>query len=315
MNIKYHKSKIIKSKFININYNYKILIIILILIIQLILFNYNSPFISKFEIDFPYQKYERNIITQKMKEKAGWMLSSSDYYFINGIIRKYKPIRSLEVGVANGGSSILILNAIKDIKNSILVSLDLNSKRENKTIGYRVKQFFPELMGKWMLFYGDQPHKFLVKLKYKFQLIFLDTAHVSPGELINIIEILPFINENAIIILHDIKWHFFIYKKKYPSNFTPSQIYLFSALNGNKILSSSFAVGNIGAVFLYKNQKNYYIDYFLLLLCFWEYMPTDNQINDLRIFIKKYYKKKIYLNIFNQAVYLNKKHFKKHNKF
>lgn len=34
-------------------------------------------------------------------------------------------------------------------------------------------------------------------------------------------------------------------------------------------------------------------------------MPTKQQINDLRIFIKKYYKKDIYLNIFNTAVSYN----------
>ena len=47
--------------------------------------------------------------------------------------------------------------------------------------------------------------------------------------------------------------------------------------------------------FSYINQKEHYLDYFLLLLNFWEYIPTDQQINDLTIFIEKYYKeKKIY---------------------
>ena len=53
-------------------------------------------------------------------------MSPNQYFFINGIIRKHRPQNCLEVGVAEGGSSILILNAIKDIKNSKLVSLDLN---------------------------------------------------------------------------------------------------------------------------------------------------------------------------------------------
>lgn len=46
--------------------------------------------------------------------------------FTNGIIRKNKLKKCLEIGVANGGSSIVILNAIKDMDNSFLVSLDLN---------------------------------------------------------------------------------------------------------------------------------------------------------------------------------------------
>lgn len=67
------------------------------------------------------------------------------------------------------------------------------------------------------------------------------------------------------------------------------------------------AISNIGAVFLYPNQKEHYLDYFLLLVNFWEYIPKDNQINDLRFFIKKYYKDKSFINIFNLAVEENKK--------
>lgn len=49
-------------------------------------------------------------------------------YFIIGIIRKLKPKKCLEIGVANDGSSILILNAIKHIKDSFLISLYLNTQ-------------------------------------------------------------------------------------------------------------------------------------------------------------------------------------------
>ena len=72
-------------------------------------------------------------------------------------------------------------------------------------------------------------------------------------------------------------------------------------------------MSNIGAVFLYPNQKAYYLNYFLLLMNFWEYIPKDEQINDLRNFIKKYYKKKKYIAIFDRAVRENKKANQKFN--
>ena len=233
------------------------------------------------------------------------MLNLNEANFINGLIRKLKPKNCLEIGVATGGSSILILNAIKDIKNSFLVSLDLNNKLYtdyNKKVGYRVNEYFPELSKNWILFTGDQPHKFLVKLKMKFDLLFLDSAHLTPGELINFIEALPFMNENAIVVIHDILWHFGKNIKIYPSN-----INLFPAIYGDKILlRKKKDIGNMGAVFLYSNQKSHYLDYFLLLLTLWEYMPTDEQINDLRKFIKNYYKNDFYLELFNFAVKNNK---------
>ena len=76
---------------------------------------------------FDYCKYGRNLITKEMKKYAGWLLSSSQTKFINGIIYYHKPKKCLEVGVADGGSSILILNSLKLIKESILVSLDLKN--------------------------------------------------------------------------------------------------------------------------------------------------------------------------------------------
>ena len=250
-------------------------------------------------------------MTKKIIKESGWQLSLKQAFFINGIIRKFKPKNCLEIGVANGGSSILILNAIKDIKDSILVSLDLNTKLyldSTKKTGYRVKKFFFELTKNWILFTGDMPSKFLDKLNIKFDFLFLDSSHISPGEFLNIIEALPFLNENAIVILHDIMWQMYKTDKHGKlKKISSTQNYLFSTLFGDKlIIRGKNDIINIGAVFLYKNQKKHYLDYFFLLMNYWEYMPSLTQINDLKIFIKKYYKKEIYLKIFEDSVLYNK---------
>ena len=272
----------------------------------------------KFDINFKYHNYQRKMVTEKMKYYSLWQLSGYQPYFINGIIRKYKPRKCLEVGVAHGGSSIIILNAIKDIRNSFLVSLDLNTELycNNKfKTGYRVQKYFPELTKKWKLYTGDQSHKFLDKLNLKFDFLLLDTAHFSPGELINIIEILPFLEESAIIVLHDIFYHlpsnhYYIPKE---NKFHPSNILLMTSLYGDKVIieRNDRKLDNIGAIRLYPNQKKYYLNYFILLLTPWEYMPKENHIRDLRKFIKKYYKKEIYLNLFNKAVEENRIYIKK----
>ena len=291
--------------------NMKIFIFIIIIVIIIYLYNYynNSNYFinvtkKKYDINFDYKTYENNIITKKIITISGWQIRRNQANFLNGLIRKYKPKNCLEIGVANGGSSILILNAIKDITNSILVSLDLNNKvysDPTKETGYRVK-YFPELSKNWKLFTGDQPHKFLIKLNMKFDFVFLDTAHSTPGEILNFIELLPFLNENAILVIHDILWHFKSKIKFYPSN-----IILYPAIYGDKILlkKKNGSLDNIAAVFLYKNQENHYLDYFLLLLTSWEYLPKNNEINDLRFFIKNYYKKNIFLKIFDTAVMKN----------
>ena len=258
-----------------------------------------------YDVNFDYSNYQRNIITKEIIQNSGWQLELIQAYFINGIIRKLKPKKCLEIGVSNGGSSILILNAIKDIENSFLISLDINTQmylQKDKKTGYRVYEFFPDLTKKWKLFTGDLPHKFLVQLNETFDFLFLDTAHMAPGELLNFIEVLSFLREKAIMILYDLLWHFDMGLKFYPSN-----VYLFPNIRGDKILlrSDKINLSGIGGIFLYPNQEKYYLNYFLLLLCFWEYLPTDRQINDMKIFIKKYYNNDLYLQIFDIAVNKN----------
>jgi hypothetical protein len=158
-----------------------------------------------------------------------------------------------------------------------------------------------------MIYTGKQPHKFLEKLNLKFNFLFLDTVHLSPGELINIIEALPFLEENAIIVLHDIMLHLptiNTYYKPREIKFHPSQIFLMSSLSGYKVIleDESKNPDNIGVVFLYPNKEKNYLNYFLLLLTPWEYMPSKAEIKELRVFILKYYKKSVFLRLFNRAV-------------
>ena len=77
----------------------------------------------------------------------------------------------------------LILNTIKDIPESSLISLDLNTQlyyNKSKKTEYRVKQYFPDLTKKWKLLTGQLPHKYLIKLNMKFDFVFLGTAHSAP---------------------------------------------------------------------------------------------------------------------------------------
>ena len=78
-------------------------------------------------------------------------------------------------------------------------------------------------------------------------------------EILNFIEILPFLNENAIFVLHDILWHFHSKIKLYP--FIVS---LYPIIFGDKVLSKNKngSFENKDAVFLYNNQENHYLDFF-----------------------------------------------------
>ena len=277
-------------------------------------FKYDSIQTKVFDKNFQYHNYQRELINEKIQKYAGYEQNDNEPYFLNGIIRKFKPKKCLEIGVAKGGSSIIILNAIKDINNSFLISLDIKDnyyRNQNLTTGFAVKKYFSELTNdKWHLYTGKQSHIFLSKLNLKFDFLFLDTVHLAPGELINMIEVLPFLEENAIVVLHDIIFHLPSLRYYNPKSikFHPSQIYLMTSLYGDKIIIPNHKKGieNIGAIILYPNQEKYYLNYFILLLTPWDYIPKESFISELRIFIKKYYNNDLYLKLFDKSIYENK---------
>ena len=79
-------------------------------------FNHSNASIE--EIDLNILKKIENEIKNYIE------LTPEEQKFMNGLIRKIKPRKIVEIGVSKGGSSVLILNAIKDIKGSKLFSID-----------------------------------------------------------------------------------------------------------------------------------------------------------------------------------------------
>ena len=148
-NLKKFSKKMAVSSILNNIFRYLMIILFLLLIfyqikkyneLKRINKNINENKIGKIiDSSFKYHLYEREMISEKKIKYSGWLLKKNEPYFINGIIRKFKPKKCLEIGVARGGSSIIILNALKDINDSFLVSLDL--KTLNSVIKIQPKMY------------------------------------------------------------------------------------------------------------------------------------------------------------------------------
>jgi predicted O-methyltransferase YrrM len=54
-------------------------------------------------------------------------MTEGEREFLNSLILRTKPKKVLEVGVSAGGSSIIMLNALKEIDNSSLYSIDYST--------------------------------------------------------------------------------------------------------------------------------------------------------------------------------------------
>ena len=203
----YHKinKKNITKKF---KYQYKYLFILLIAILLIIIFkiSYNNNTTNKeLKLDLDnLDTFESNIfdnIKETLKKNECSLMWKNQKEFLNGLIRKFKPKKILEVGVRFGGSSSIILNAIQDIPNSHLYSIDIDN---SNLVGKCVNNYFPQFKNKWTLFKGNIAAKFMETIGNEIDLAFFDTSHFEPGEILDFLMVLPFLKEGAIVSFHDI---------------------------------------------------------------------------------------------------------------
>ena len=326
---KYDEEKSFKRikiyKFINRqNYNksYIILFLSIIIIIQLIIniYFFFKSISSKYNnISFEINNNEKieeidsNLILPLQDRLKGVIeITFDEQKYLNGMVRKFKPKKLVEIGVSGGGTSALMLNAIKDMPDAKLYSIDryVNWYRgEGKKSGWAIEERFSELMNKWTFYTGVNTAEVIEKIGNNIDFAYIDTVHKCPGEMINFLEILPFLKEEAIVVLHDTYMNFlanYIYDKKI-INYSNNQLLCY--IRGELILPSygnEVFSRNIGGLKLYKNQKNYLKQYFLALGTQWVYMPEENDLKILRDFYIKYYGEKL-VEIYDDAVAKNKK--------
>ena len=269
--------------------------------------NFDNPQFESFDVEI--------LEEIKYKIKGFVELTWEEQKFLNGIIRKLRPKKIVEIGVAYGGSSAIILNSIKSINGAKLYSIDKLSycyRIPNKKAGFIVEEKFPELKNKWTLYKGKITSQVIEAIGKDIDLVFIDTMHITPGEMLDWLQVLPFLKEEATVVLHDT---FFMYFKekiaKIKRNFSNNQILVY--IRGELLLPNyrdKVFSQNIGAIKLCKEQNKFYTQYFMALGTQWEYMPNNADLKLMRKFFRKYYGNK-YVKIYDDAVEKNKKHLNK----
>lgn len=285
----------IETKIMNVNKfkknisHYRIFLLFLCI---LILFGI-SYYSTKEKNPFYFDKYETHVfneIKDKLLKTPCSIMWANQREFINGIIRKYKPNKILELGVLFGGSSIIILNAIKDLPYSHLYSIDIDGAPH---IGSCVKNNFPYLENKWTLFKGSISAKYIEKVGKNIDLAMIDTSHFQPGEILDFLLILPFLTEEAVLIFHDID-HQITHSRGKDMRYSWAPYIIFNLIRGKKFLPSGEGILNkdVGAIILEKNQKRFVYDYCRALGGQWQYFPPEEHIQIVTKFFEKYYDKR-----------------------
>lgn len=222
------------------------------------------------------------------------------YYFLNSLVRRKKPKKLLELGVSQGGSSAILLNAIKDFDDSFLYSIDYNTNHyrlKDKKTGFYMDSY-PELKKKWKLSTGGLAFNFMDEIGDGIDFCFIDTVHSNPGEILDFLMVLPYLKEDATVVFHDTNLQYEKLKRNKRLDWQFTNNLLMSAITGKKLIpflsrDSEFKFSNIGAIELNSQTMQNCWNIFNLLTIEWRFTPLKEELLDLSLHFKRFYSQEL----------------------
>lgn len=256
----------------------------------------------------------REILAKKVPPISQYVeMSSHQSAFLCGLLNLKKPSKILEVGVAAGGTSAIVLQCMENLD----IKYEMHSVDCSKNYYRDVKQRTGFLVDAAKLSLGsDRQHLYLggVLPEYISEIgdgidfLILDTVHTLPGEILDFLVILPYLSDDALVCLHDIALNQLgfpdIYKESNATNV------LFHSVRGKKILNflsddlAGTSFPNIGAFQITPDTKKDILDVFLSLTMGWTYLPSMNDLEIYGKYIKLHYEDDL-CKLFDMAVLMN----------
>ncbi len=239
-------------------------------------------------------------------------MSEFDSAFLCGLIEKYRPQKVLEVGVAAGGTTAIILQKLaKCGLSASMFSCDLNElfyqniKINGKEVetGFLAQSFIEKSNVKHVFYRGNYLPAYLDSIGKNIDFVVLDTVHFLPGEILDFLAVLPYLSKNAIVVLHDIRFNL----NNARSSDGMATNALFASVVADKILNFGYEKSdvskcpNIGAFIVNEDTRKYILNVFQSLYLPWYYEIDNNQRNIYLGIYKRHYEKEL-VDVFTDAV-------------
>lgn len=272
------------------------------------------------EIDLDYQ-VRLNVLDIVDVVPGEPEMSEFESAFLAGVIKKSKPKKVLEIGVAAGGTTAIILDSLERYSNEYLMfSLDLNDKfyrdKAKKTgfLADQYKQNKPLKKGTHSLITGNYAPLSAEVIGDQIDLIIIDTVHSLPGEILDFLAFYPHFSSDAFVVLHDTTAN---HREKIRPNRDYATKLLFDVVSADKYVnfdsSDNFVFPNIAAFGI--NQKTLESVYDLIssLTLSWEYFPTEKELDLYTDVINKNYESS-FVELWNKVIEQQRRTMKPHNK-
>ncbi|MBR4643106.1 MAG: class I SAM-dependent methyltransferase [Selenomonadaceae bacterium] len=237
-------------------------------------------------------------------------MSEFESAFLCGLLKICRPKKILEVGVAGGATTAIILQTLEDIGESYeMHSVDLSEKfyRQPKLntgfmAAFAKEKIFGDLRGMHEFHFGKYLPQVIDEIGGEIDFVILDTVHNLPGEVLDFLAVLPYLKIGSIVVLHDVSLH----QTEYPN--AESNGMLLGAVTAEKFLNfdeqALFRYPNIGAFQINEQTLENIENIFLTLILRWIYMPPENEIVIYRRHYKRFYSAEL-CEIFQEAIDMN----------
>ena len=206
----------------------------------------------------PLEEVGRVAYESSIKAQYGlYAMNEDERSFLAGAILYSEPMNILEIGVEAGGGSLLMLQLIQNRPDTRLVSIDIRTHlaaydgdSKNAPVGVDAINLLSLASAddhpQWTLITGKDPSAVIESLATeKFDFLVLDTAHLLPIEVFNFLTVLPFLTENAVMVMHDMGQQFLHCFSQFPK-----------LILGNKLLMDNIIAD--AKVFLEYSEYNNY---------------------------------------------------------
>lgn len=245
-------------------------------------------------------------------------MSEEDHAFLCGMVHKMRPKKILEIGVAEGGTTAVIMECLDSLGlESEVFSVDLSERLfcdNSKRTGYVYDQIQHHIKGKSSheFMFGKTIAGYIDIIGKDIDFVIIDTTHILPGEILDFLCILPYLSKKATVVLHDISAEYIRYfsgdsemvLRAKESNATKL---LFTTVTAAKyfVLDGQYESGyNIAAFSITDDTIKYIRDCFQILNMTWEY-GVPYYVAEYREIIVRYYNEEC-IKLFDKAVETNK---------
>jgi predicted O-methyltransferase YrrM len=231
-------------------------------------------------------EHRANVLSQIDSVPGEPEMTDFESSFLAGMIKQFQPKKVVEIGVAAGGTTAIILDSLEAYStNYKFYSLDLSAdfyRDKKQRTGFLALQYiakYPLLQGNHELITGMYAPESIDYIGDSIDFIVIDTVHTLPGEILDFLACYPSLSENAVVVLHDITLN-------HRGDVRPNRSYvtklLFDVIDARKFMnfdeSEDFFLPNIAAFQLNENTRNSIINVISSLSITWEYFPEERAL-------------------------------------